>query len=164
MPPLHIEPLSSTHEVEHSDCGHTALNRFLVRHAWMNQRANANHTYVALMGEEVVGFHPLVVGHVAPLDASERIQRGLARYPVPLMIEARLALARGHPGKRIGVALLKDAILRALAAADIAGIRALAVHAKDDLARSFYEHFGFSPSPTDPMHLFVLIKDLRALV
>lgn len=80
------------------------------------------------------------------------------------MILARLAVARGHQGKGIGAGLLKDAILRTLAAADIAGIRALAVHAKVDLARSFNEHFGFSPSSTDPMHLFVLIKDLRALV
>jgi len=57
---------------------------------------------------------------------------------------------------------LKDAISRTLAAAEIAGIRALAVHAKDDNARGFYAHFGFRPSPSDPLHLFVLLKDLRA--
>jgi GNAT superfamily N-acetyltransferase len=163
MLPYRIEPLSSTHGVERFDCGQPALNRFLVRHAWMNQRANASRTYVALMGEEVVGFHTLVVGHIAPRDTPERIQKGLARHPVPLMILARLAVTRGLQGKGIGAGLLKDAILRTLAAADIAGIRALAVHAKDDLAKSFYEHFGFTPSPTDPMHLFVLIKDLRAM-
>jgi hypothetical protein len=58
---------------------------------------------------------------------------------------------------------LKDAILRTLQAADIAGIRALAVHAKDDAARKFYERFDFLPSPTDPLHLFMLLKDVRKL-
>lgn len=60
--------------------------------------------------------------------------------------------------------LLKDAMLRTLAAAEIAGLRALAVHAKDDAARAFYRHFGFIESPSDPMHLFVLLKDVRSLL
>ena len=46
-------------------------------------------------------------------------------------------------------------------AAAIAGIRAMVVHAKDQQTRGFYEHFGFRPSPTDPLHLFVLLKDLQ---
>ena len=59
--------------------------------------------------------------------------------------------------------MLKDAIGRTLAAADIAGIRALAVHAKDGRAQRFYAHFGFRPSPSDPLHLFVLLKDLQGM-
>jgi GNAT superfamily N-acetyltransferase len=157
-----IELLSPIHQLEGFDCGQPALNRYLVRHAWMNQRANAARTYVALFGEEVVGFHTLVVGEVAPEDAPLRIRKGLAHHPVPLMLLARLAVARSHQGRGLGSGLLKDAILRTLSAADIAGIRALAVHAKDDNARAFYLHFGLSPSPTDPLHLFVLLKDLRA--
>ena len=78
------------------------------------------------------------------------------------MCSSDLAVARSHQGRGLGSGLLKDAIQRTLSAADIAGIRALAVHAKDDDARAFYLHFGFSPSPTDPLHLFVLLKDLRA--
>jgi GNAT superfamily N-acetyltransferase len=55
-------------------------------------------------------------------------------------------------------------MLRTLQAADIAGIRAMAVHAKDDDARAFYERFGFTPAPTDAYHLFVLLEDVRAIL
>jgi predicted N-acetyltransferase YhbS len=79
------------------------------------------------------------------------------------MLLARLAVSVDWQGKRIGAGLLKDAMLRTLAAADIAGIRALAVHAKDDNAVAFYRHFDFAQSPTDPFHLFVLIKTLSEL-
>jgi hypothetical protein len=67
-------------------------------------------------------------------------------------------------GQGIGKALLRDAMLSTLQAADIAGILAVAVHAKNEAARGFYEKFDFVPSPTDPMHLFVLLKDVRRIV
>ncbi len=156
-----IEPLQASHAVEGIDCGDTALNRFLIRFALGNQRARASRTYVALAGDDVVGFHTLVVGEVSLEQAPERIRKGLARHPIPPMVLARLAVAVKHQGQGLGVALLKDAIGRTLAAAEIAGIRTLAVHAKDERAQSFYAHFGFRPSPTDPLHLFVLLKDLQ---
>ena len=77
------------------------------------------------------------------------------------MLLARLAIGVQWQGKGLGSGLLKDAMQRTLVAADIAGIRAFAVHAKDDEARAFYEHFGFSPLPSDPYHLFRLLKDIR---
>jgi predicted N-acetyltransferase YhbS len=80
------------------------------------------------------------------------------------MLLARLAVSIAWQGKRIGSGLLKDAMLRTLQAADIAGIRAFAVHAKDDEAKAFYEHFDFVSSPSDPYHLFRLLKDIRALL
>jgi GNAT superfamily N-acetyltransferase len=80
------------------------------------------------------------------------------------MLLARLAVDLRWQGQGIGQALLRDALLRTLQAADIIGIRAFAVHAKDENARLFYEHFDFIPSPTDPLHLFVLLKDLRRLL
>jgi GNAT superfamily N-acetyltransferase len=80
------------------------------------------------------------------------------------MLLARLAVSQHWQGKGLGAGLLKDAMQRTLQAADIAGIRAFAVHAKDESARAFYEHFDFLPSPTDPLHLFLLIKDLRSIV
>lgn len=161
MTPLRIAKLERHHAVETFDCGQDDQNSFLVRFALSNQLANASTTYLALAGEEVVGFYTLVVGEVAHVDAPERLIKGMARYPVPLMILARLATDRRWQGKGIGKGLLKDAMLRTLQAADIAGIRALAVHAKDDNARAFYEHFDFISSPTDPLHLYLLIKDLR---
>ena len=158
-----IEPLQASHAVEAFGCGEEPLNRFLVRFALANQRARASRTYVALDGDVVVGFHTLVVGEVSQEQAPERIRKGVARHPIPLMVLARLAVAVEHQGRGLGAALLKDAIGRTLAASAIAGIRALAVHAKDERARGFYEHFGFRPSPSDPLHLFVLLKDLQGI-
>ena len=157
-----IEKLQRGHNIDPFDCGHEALNRFLVRYAFQSQRAGASQTYVALVADEVVGFYTLVVAEVEHDDAPKRLGKGLARHPIPLMLLARLAVATAWHGKGLGAGLLKDAMLRTLQAADIAGIRALAVHAKDDEARAFYERFDFIPSPTDPYHLFILLKDIRA--
>lgn len=157
-----IEKLRRDHHVDLFDCGQEALNRFLVRYALQSQQAEASQTYVAVMGEEVVGFYTLVVAQVEFDDAPQRLGKGLARHPIPLMLLARLAVAASFQGRGLGSGLLKDAMLRTLQAADIAGIRAMAVHAKDDDARAFYERFGFVAAPTDPYHLFVLLKDVRA--
>jgi predicted N-acetyltransferase YhbS len=105
-----------------------------------------------------------MVGQVEYDDAPQRLTKGLARHPVPIMLLARLAIATTWQGKGLGAGLLKDAMLRTLQAAEIAGIRAFAVHAKDDVAKAFYEHFDFDPSPSDPYHLFRLLKDIRALL
>ena len=90
--------------------------------------------------------------------------KGLARHPVPVMILARLAVDKEHQRKSLGQALLKDALLRTAQAADIAGIRCLLVHAKDDMARRWYETWEFEPSPTDSYHLFLMLKDLKNLL
>ena len=158
---LRIEKLQRCHEVEAFDCGREALNRFLIRYALQNQQAGASQTCVALAAEEIAGYYTLVFGQVEYSDAPERLTKGLARHPVPIMLLARLAVAKSWQGKGLGAGLLKDAMLRTLQAADISGIRAFAVHAKDDEARTFYERFGFVPSPGDPYHLFRLLKDVR---
>jgi GNAT superfamily N-acetyltransferase len=144
------------------DCGHPALNLFLQRFALVNQKANSAQTYVCCEAGtgKVAGFYSLVVGSVEPSVAASRVVKGLARHPVPVMILARLAIDLNHQGAGLGRALLKDALLRTVQAADIAGIRAVLVHAKDDAARTWYLHWGFEPSPTDPYHLFLLMKDL----
>jgi GNAT superfamily N-acetyltransferase len=112
----------------------------------------------------VVGFYSLAVGSVDPQAAPARVMKGLARHPVPVMLLARLAVDGGHQGKGLGRALLKDALLRTAQAADIAGIRCLLVHAKDDAARGWYESWEFEPSLTDPYHLFLMLKDLKCLL
>ena len=76
-------------------------------------------------------------------------------------ILARLAVHSNAQGRGIGAGLLLDALGRTLHVADVIGVRALAVHAKDDRAVAFYQHFGFAPSPVDPRHLFMIIKDIR---
>ncbi|HWE39433.1 MAG TPA: GNAT family N-acetyltransferase [Isosphaeraceae bacterium] len=161
--PLRIEKLRADHAVGDFDCGREELNRFFTRFALTNQQAGSSQTYVAVVGEFVAGYYSLAVGEVAYDSAPDRLRKGLARYPVPLMLLTRMAVAKAWQGRGLGAGLLKDAMRRTLQAADIAGIRAFAVHAKDEAARSFYEHFNFIPSPTDPLHLFVLIKDLKRI-
>jgi GNAT superfamily N-acetyltransferase len=162
--PPRIEKLQRSHNVDPFDCGREALNHFLVRYALTNQQASASQTYVALAEAEIVGYYTLVFGQVDYRDAPGRLTKGLARHPVPIMLMARLAVSVAWQGKGLGKGLLKDAVLRTLQAAEIAGLRALAVHAKDDEARAFYERFDFIPSPADPYHLAILLKDLRALI
>jgi GNAT superfamily N-acetyltransferase len=161
---LRIEKLQRGHAVDAFDCGTEPLNRFLIRFAFPNQQSGASQTYLALNGSEVIGYYTLVVGQVEQDSAPERIKKGLARHPIPVMLLARMAVARHWQGQGLGAGLLKDAMLRTLQAADIAGIRAFTVHAKDDSARAFYEHFSFLPSPSDQYHLFRLLKDIRAFL
>lgn len=159
-----IEPLNRTHAVEAFDCGVDALNGYLWRHAIANHNAGAGRTYVAIAGEEIAGYFTLAVAQVEHAEAPERLAKGLAKYPIPLMLLARLAVANSWQGKGLGSGLLKDAMQRTMAVAEIAGIRALSVQAKDDAARTFYERFGFMPSSTDPQRMFLLLKEIRAML
>ncbi|HEX4158554.1 MAG TPA: GNAT family N-acetyltransferase [Rhizomicrobium sp.] len=159
-----VEKLRSDHIVEGFDCGKEPLNRFLIRHALQAQLSNASQTYVAAEERCVVGYHTLVVGEVECDRAPDRLRKGMARHPVPLMVLPRLGVRADRQECGLGSGLLKDALLRTANAADIAGIRAIAVHAKDDGARVFYEHFNFQASPTAPLHLFLLLKDIRTLI
>lgn len=161
-----VQKLAPSHDVSEFDCGNPALNQFLQRFALVNQKANSSQTYISceVTTARVAGFYSLAVGSVEQAAATGRLGKGLAGYPVPVMILARLAVDRRFQGVGLGRALLKDALLRTAQAADIAGIRAILVHAKDDAARDWYLQWGFEPSPTDPYHLFLLIKDLLALL
>ena len=163
-PDRRIEKLRRDHAIEGFDCGREELNRYLLRYAWQNQQAGASQTYVGMAGDAIAGFYTLAVGQVTHEEAPERLTKGLARHLIPIMLLARLAVDRHWHGQGAGKALLRDAMERTLQAADIAGIRALAVHAKDEGAVRFYEQFDFVPSPTDPLHLFVLLKDVRRLM
>ncbi len=156
-----IEKLNRSHQTEAFDCGQFPLNRYLKRYALMNQNADGAQTYVGVADEKVMGYYTLVFGDVAYEEAPERLRKGLSRHPVPVMTLARLAVDLNWQGKGVGAGLLRDAMQRTIQAANIAGLRAFIVHAKDDKARRFYEHFDFLPSPTDPYHLYLLLKDIR---
>ncbi len=92
------------------------------------------------------------------------MSKGQARYPIPVVLLARLAVQLSLQGLGVGAGLLKDALVRTAAAAETIGARALLVHAKDSAARDFYAHFGFEPSISDPLHLYLVMKDLKAMV
>ena len=158
---LRIEKLHRTHAVERFTCGQPELDRFLIRHALRAQQANSSQTYVAVTDNDVIGFYTIVAGEVHHAAAPERVAKGMPRHPIPLLVLARLAVHAKAQGRGVGSGLLLDALGRTLQVSDVIGVRALAVHAKDDRAVTFYRHFGFIPSPTDARHLFMIIKDIR---
>jgi GNAT superfamily N-acetyltransferase len=158
-----VAKLDIRHDPGSFDCGNEALNRFIKLHALAGQRANISRTYVAALNTSIAGYHTLVVGHVDHDAAPERLAKGLPRHPIPVIILARLAVDLSWRGRGLGAALVVDAMRRVLQAADIAGIRALAVHAKDETAQRFYEHLGFVPFPGKPLTLYRLLKDIRGM-
>ena len=160
-----IARLEAVHDVEAFASGKEPLDAFLKRHALANAKAGSARTYVVCReAHRVVGYYSLAVGAVEHGTAPGRVGKGLARHPIPVMLLARLAVDRSEQGRGLGRALLKDALLRTVGAAEIAGIRALLVHAKDEEARRWYEQWDFGPSPTYPYHLFLLLKDVRVII
>ena len=131
-----IEKLRQDHAVEAFDCGNQGLNRFLRQHALPSQLSGGSTTYVGLANQAVIGYFTLAVGSVEYEKAPERVTKGLARLAVDLHWQK----------KGVGGGLLKNALLRTVQAADIAGIRALVAHAKDSHAKGFYEYFDCLPS------------------
>jgi GNAT superfamily N-acetyltransferase len=159
-----VRKLLVADRVDTFDCGQTDLNQYLQRFALSNQKSHSAQTYVACSGGVVAGFYSLAVGSVEPSAAAARVMKGMPQHSVPVMLLARLAVDSAHKGVGLGRALLKDALIRTARAADIAGIRALLVHAKDAEARAWYLQWELEPSASDPLHLFLLMKDLKAMV
>jgi GNAT superfamily N-acetyltransferase len=153
--------LTKSHEIAGFDCGKPPLNDFLTRYALQNQASGGARTYVLTRSERVVGYYSLAPGSVVPDDAPARVIKGQGRYPVPIILMARFAVDSAEQGRGLGRALFRDALCRALSGAEAIGGRAFLVHAKDEAARSFYLKFGMEESPTNPLHLFLLFKDIR---
>jgi GNAT superfamily N-acetyltransferase len=162
-PPLsRVEAISEAHDTSPFNCGtHQSLNDWLKRFALANQKNESARTYVVHRNYAVVGYYSISAGSVSLGDVSARISKGLARYPIPVILLARLAVDQTEKGTGLGKALLKDALSRIAQAADIVGARAVLVHAIDEQARKFYEHFGFEASPIHELQLMLLMKDLR---
>lgn len=159
------QPISSSHSVDLFDCGAPALDDWLKKYAL---QAHASHTSNVIvvpstpLTNRVVGFHAIAVGQVEQANATGRLLKGAGAYPIPVAILTRLAVDRGEQGKQLGKALVVDAMRRVLAAAEHVGIRALLIHAKDEEAKKFYMHLAeFEPSPTNELHLMVLLKDVK---
>lgn len=145
--------------LEGFDSGEPELNQWLVRQAQRNQASGGSRTYVTTRDGRVVGYYSLATGSVVHAEVSGRIRRNQPN-PVPVILLGRLAVDRKEQGRGLGAHLLRDAITRTVEAANIVGVRALLVHALHEQARQFYLNFDFEPSPTDPLHLFLLIKDV----
>ena len=153
--------LSKSHETAGFDCGKEPLNDYLTKYALQNQASGGARTYVLTRGDRVVGYYSLAPASIAPEEASDRILKGQGRYHVPVILMARFAVAQTEQGRGYGSALFRDALRRALSGAEIIGGRAFLVHAKDEEARAFYLKFGMEASPTNPLHLMLLFKDIR---
>jgi predicted N-acetyltransferase YhbS len=153
--------LETSHDRSQFDCGIKPLNIYLKQYALQNQKKGIVRNYVTCRDTRVVGYYSLAYGSVAQTDAPAPLAKGIGKYPIPVMILARLAVDLREKGQGLGKALLKDAVLRTLQAADIAGLKAIFVQAKDQDAEQFYARHGFIPSPGDPFRLFFPLDPLR---
>jgi GNAT superfamily N-acetyltransferase len=155
------EPLASQHELDRFASGVASLDQWLMRRALKNQASGASRTFVVCEGARVLAYYALASGAVAVAEAPGRFRRNMPD-PVPVVVLARLAVDRSLQGRGVGRALMRDAGLRVLQAADTIGIRGLIAHALSENAQGFYVQLGFEPSPLDPLTLMITLADLKA--
>ena len=157
------EKLNASHDLSQFECGEPTLDTWLKTRALQNEETGASRTYILRAGQEIAGYYALATGAIARAEAATRVRRNMPD-PVPVIILGRLAISTKFQGRGIGTALLRDAVLRIVQAAEIAGIRAILVHAISDQARHFYEKYGFIPSPADPMTLMVTVAEAARIL
>jgi GNAT superfamily N-acetyltransferase len=156
-----VELLGSDHNLDEFDCSkHASLTRWLKRLARMNQASGDTRTYIVHRELAVVGYYSLAPGSISRKEAISRATKS-APEPIPIVLLARLAVDKREQGQGIGPALVKDALKRAYAGAEIIGGRAVLVHAMDTDAAAFYRKYGFESCPGLELHLMMLMKDLR---
>lgn len=151
-PPLTApQPLAPSHRLDAFACGEHSLDEWLRRRAMANQLSGASRTFVVTDQEgRVFGYYAMAAGAVAHQQATSNVRRNMPD-PIPVMVLARLAVDREAQGRHLGAALLQDAVKRAVAVAQNAGVRALLVHALNERAGEFYAHYGFQALPLHPM-------------
>lgn len=161
------EPFGKHHRLDEFESGEPALDEWLKRHARAAHASDSARVFVTTLedGETIVAYYALAAAQIAPEDATSRARKGQPQTrPVPAILLARLAVHRDHQGSELGRSLLQDVLLRCADAADAIGARILLVHAKHDAAKSSYMQYGFEESPTDPLHVLMLMKDVRAFL
>lgn len=156
-----IEQLQRSHDRAQFDCGNDQLNEFIRKHARQNQEADVGRTYVAARASRIAGFFTLSVGSVSRDTLADENAKRLPRYPVPTAHLGRLAVDRAFRGQGIGARLLIRAMEISVQVADVIGVHALEVRAKDSDGRAFYEHFGFRSLRDDDLHLYLSLKAVR---
>jgi GNAT superfamily N-acetyltransferase len=156
-------PLAAEHELEEFSSGTPPLDDWLKRRAWQNEASGASRTYVVAEGRRVVGYYSLAAGSVLHEAATGRVRRNMPD-PVPVALLGRLAIDQGWQGRGLGAALLRDAVLRVVGAAETIGVRALLVHAISDEAKAFYERWGFRASAIEPMTLMITIEEAQRML
>ncbi len=157
------ERLAEPHRLDDFFSGEVALDDWLKRRARANQLSDASRTYVICDDTSVVGYYCLSAGAIGREDAPKALQRNRPD-PIPVMVLGRLAIHRDLQQKGIGTALLQDAILRTLQAAELVGISALLVHAISENARRYYLSRGFVESPLQAMTLCLPMAAVRRVL
>jgi GNAT superfamily N-acetyltransferase len=152
------EKLSANHDLAQFSCSEPSLDDWLRNRALQNEKNGASRTYVVCSGVRVVGYYALAAGAVAHTEATSRAKRNMPN-PVPVILIGRLAIDSRFQGRGIGADLLRDAVLRTIQAADIAGIRAILVSAISPDAKRFYERYGFISSPANPQILMITVTE-----
>ncbi|MCG2803857.1 MAG: GNAT family N-acetyltransferase [Propionicimonas sp.] len=153
--------MTESDQVGAFQCGEPSLDEYLRRHALNNHFGGGARCFVTMFTGSIAGYYTLSTASIQPAAATGRVRRNMPS-PVPVVLLGRLAVDRSHQGRGVGTSLLQDALLRTIAAADQIGVRAMVVHALHEEARAFYLANGFRDSPTDSLHLMVLIKDAIA--
>lgn len=161
--PLPPEPLADHHQLAGFESGEPSLDDWLKQRAAKNQANGSSRTYVVCEGQTVIAYYCLAVGAVGQGEVS-RAMRQNRPDPIPVLVLGRLAIHKDHQQQGIGTALLRDAILRALQAAEIAGITALLVHALSEDARRFYRSRGLIESPLKPMTLCLMLATAEQIL
>lgn len=156
-------PLAAEHDLEQFNSGTPPLDHWLKGRARQNEAGGASRTYVIAEGRRVVGYYSLAAGSVLHAEATGRVRRNMPD-PVPAALLGRLAIDQAWQRRGLGSALLRDAVLRVVCAAETIGVRALLVHAISDEAKAFYERRGFRPSAIEPMTLMITIEEAHKML
>ena len=155
------ETLAAHHDTDAFTCGVDSLDRWLKQRALKNQATGASRTFVVCDGNRVLAYYALASSAVVAEVATGRLRRNMPD-PIPVVVLGRLAIDQSLQGQGIGRALVRDACLRVMAAADVIGIRGMLVHALSSEVQAYYEHVGFESSPLEPMTLVATLADVRA--
>lgn len=156
------ERVGKKHRFDRFSCGEEPLDDWARTQAKSANGSDSAAVFVVTLADSahVVAFYALASASVERVDVPGRVGKYMPSS-VPCILLARLAVDQAHQGKGLGKALLKDALQRSVSAAETIGARALLVHAKHEKARDFYCQYDFEPSPSDPPHLWLLMKDIR---
>lgn len=163
MTPQQPRPIEPSDNTADFDSGEASLDRYLADRALTNHFAGlGRRCYVCIDADsnKALGYYTLSAVAVEHADLPGKVRRN-APNPVPAVLMGRLAIDEKAQDSGLGRFLVRDAILSTLAAADRIGARILLVHALHDRAAEFYEQLGFKRSPTDPLHLYLLLADAR---
>lgn len=156
------QPLAAHHVLDQFACGEASLDDWLKRRGLANQLSGASRTFVVADPDgRVYGYYAMAAGAVSHQAATSSVRRNMPD-PVPVMVLARLAVDHRAHGLKLGASLLQDAVRRTVSVAQNAGVRALLVHALNDRAKQFYEHYGFQESPQHPMTLMLRLHQVKA--